>query len=246
MSDISYSSDVKKIQDEEDRARVGQQILTILKYHLGNLSRLTCLDVGCSQGIISKILADNFLKVVGIDVDDVAINNANKNIKKKNLSFIVMDGTKLDFAGNSFDVVVCNQVYNFSLDPKKLLIEINRILKPGGVCFFGARNKFAFWEPQYDLPLLSMMPLKLAEFIIRLLGKGQKYHSRYLSYFGIRKLVKDFNKVDYTIKVMQDPHKFGFKKLIKWSFLFKLIPSPILVLLQPIFPNYIWLLSKRG
>lgn len=242
---IDYSTDVKKILDTKERQEVGNQIVSLLRFDLGKLDKLTCLDVGCSNGVITKLLAGNFNQVVGIDIDRKAIKKAKKDFHQKNLKFFLMDSIKLDFKDFSFDVLVCNQVYNFVDNPEKMMSEIYRVLKPRGKCFFGARNKIAFWDPQYDLPFLSILPSRVSEWIIRFLKIGVKYHSRYKTYFGIKKLCMGFIIHDYTISIIKNPNKYGFDRFTKYQYISKLIPDFVIGLLMPLVPNYIWILEKN-
>jgi glycosyltransferase involved in cell wall biosynthesis/SAM-dependent methyltransferase len=140
---LEYSSDIPQILNEKSRLKKAEQIESFLQIVEIVSKQKRCLDVGSSSGIITAKLARHFKTVLGVDFDPVAIEKAKKKFSKiKNLSFKVMDATDLALSDSSFDVVICNQVYCDVSDPKKLMQEIYRVLKPGGVCFFGARNKY--------------------------------------------------------------------------------------------------------
>ena len=53
------------------------------------------------------------------------------------------DATKLDFADETFDVVVCSCFLSQPFDPVVVVKEINRVLKPGG--------RFGFYEHKTDI-----------------------------------------------------------------------------------------------
>lgn len=241
-NNIYYSEGVPKILEEKDRRRIANQILKVLSAELGSLNNLYCLDVGCSSGVIANELSKEFKRVVGIDVDKKAVELAKKMFKKKKLEFGIADGEELNFKSDTFDVVVCNQVYNFVDNPQKLIDEIHRVLKPGGVCFFSARNKLSIIEPQYKLPFLSILPSKIAEKYLQILKKGKVYFGKnYMYHMQLKKLVSKFSVTDYTTKILKDPEKYGFINLMR----FKIIAN-ILPLNQAIFvlPNFIWILKK--
>ena len=237
-----YSYEVPKILEKKDRVRIGKQIVGVLKAHLGETGKLNCLDIGCSRGVITDKLADRFGRVTGIDVDERALRMAKRDFKKRNLTFIYMDASDLKFRNDSFDVVIANQLYEFVEDDKKVFKEIRRVLRPGGVCFFGARNKYAIMEAQYSLPFLSWLPKKISDLIVKGRGSGSEFIGRYRSYWGLRQLVKDFRVHDYTLKILKNPARFNFTKLNKYKFIFGLLPMPIV---YPFIPNYIWILEKR-
>ena len=226
-----YSIGVPKIQNESQRLKKAKQIYNVLKVYLKqDMDTLNCLDVGSSTGEITNYLADYFRASVGVDVDRFAIDSAKNKFKKKNLTFKSIEDENLDFNNNSFNVVICNQVYNFVEDPEKLMAEIYRVLTLGGVCFFGARNRWALVEPQYNLPFGSWFPALLP------FGKN------YMSYFEIKKLVRMFEVNDVTVEILRTPSKFGFKSLEKYAPFAQILP---LKLFEFLIPNYIFILRKQ-
>jgi len=237
-----YSRALPEILDVHGRMRIARQIYSVLKMHLKDTKGLRCLDFGCSSGVISSYLSDYFESMDAVDVDEEAIVVAKRTYKKKNLKFYSIQGEETKFKDNYFDVVICNQVYNFVDSSPKLVKEIHRVLKPGGICFFSARNKYAFFEPQYNLPFLSWLPESIALKYMKLFGKGDIFFGkRYLSYWGLLKLVNAFKIHDYTTKVLKAPGEYGFTKLEKYAPITRLIPRFLL----PIVPNYIWILEKE-
>jgi len=236
-----YSREVPKILNRKERERIGRQIIGDLGSRLSGTEELSCLDIGCSSGVITNLLAGRFGKVVGVDVDEDALAAARKNFRKKNTTFLGMDASDLKFKNGTFDVVIANQVYEFVDDDRKVFKEIRRVLKPGGICFFGARNKYAIMEAQYNLPFLAWLPKWLSDLIVRAGGKGSEFVGRYRSYWGLRQLVKGFRVHDYTTKLLRDPKKFNFTKPEKYKIFMRTIP---LSAIYPFIPNYIWILEK--
>lgn len=239
-----YSKGISKILDSKDRLRIAKQIDSVIKDYQGNTKSLKCLDIACSSGVITNYMTDSFQEIIGIDIDESALELARKNYFKNNLRFDYMNAEKLTFKDSTFDVVICNQVYNFVEDPNKLIKEIYRVLKPGGICFFSARNKFALIEPQYGLPFLSWLPYKLGKTYIHFSNKGNEYFGKnYLSYKGLKHLVSNFKVIDYTTKVLKNPLRYRFYRLTKYKLLAKMLP---LDLLLPLMPNFVWLLKKSN
>jgi len=189
-------------------------------------------------------LSQEFREVVGIDIDSQAIEFAKKMYKRKNLIFEIGDAMHLDFSDSSFDVVVCSHVYEHVPNARKMMSEIERVLRPGGVCYFAAGNRFCWNEPPYDLPLLSVLPRMLAHVYLRASGKGQYYYEKHLSYWGLRKLVNRFECKDYSRLVVDNPKKFSAEymfveggKAAKYG---PVIARYFIWLL----PSYIWVLKK--
>lgn len=239
-----YSQGVPVILERKGRIKKAKQIYGVLKEYLKKTDNLNCLDVGCSSGITANYLSKYFKKTVAIDIDKRALEIAQKENKTKNLTFKYMDSEDMTFKNNSFDVVICHQVYNFVNNPTKLMKEIYRVLKPGGACYFSARNKLSLIEPQYKLPLLSLMPPSIGTTYLKLFKKGNKYFGQEYMYLQeLKKLVSDFKVHNYTEKILKNPNVFGFKGLQKIAPILKLLPTDSLL---PIIPNYIWILEKKN
>lgn len=220
------------------RVLKARKIIAVLKDYLGNLSNLTCLDLGCSVGHITRFLGKNFESVVGVDVDDNVIAKAKTINTAKNVSFKLSGENKIPFPDGLFDAVVFNQIYEHVKTPKKLVTEIMRVLRKGGVCYFGVRNKLFFMDGHYPIPFLGIMPKKIADFIVRVFYGKDEYDVRLYSLAELRNLVKDFGVVDYTLKVFENPKKYFLKGSFKllWPF-----AKGFYILI----PNYIWILVKN-
>ncbi len=223
----NYSQSVPEIFEESGRLRIARQFESLIKIELGNTKTKKCLDVGCSSGIITNYLAKNFKQITGVDIDGAAVAKASGNC-------IVYDGKKLPFPSNSFDVVTCNQVFGYTSDPESLASEIYRVLKPRGKCLLSLRNKYSFIEGQSGLPLIHLLPNKIAKTIANILNR-QYYPTKLLSLFDINEIFKRFKIKNITLDIIKDPLKYGFTKIKKFS-----LDSRLLSLV----PNYIIWLTK--
>ena len=99
----------------------------------------TVLDIGCADGMFSKVILDKSKaqKLVGIDVLKTSIAWANKHwAKGGKMKFMVKDAHKLDFASSSFDAVVALEVLEHVHKPLEVLKEVKRVLKKGGYGIF--------------------------------------------------------------------------------------------------------------
>ncbi|MBB6094703.1 SAM-dependent methyltransferase [Povalibacter uvarum] len=112
---------------EEFRARVTQ------------LSRGHCvLEYGCGDEIMAFDLAHTARQVTGIDISDVAIQQAQAVASERNLpnvKFVVDNAEDMRFADRSVDVVIGAGIIHH-LDIPKSLQELRRVLRDGGVAIF--------------------------------------------------------------------------------------------------------------
>jgi ubiquinone/menaquinone biosynthesis C-methylase UbiE len=241
-----FSINSPYVFDIQNRERKARTMVAVLENHLSRpLSDCDLLNVGGSAGIIDNYLSDYFCSVKSIDIDEYAISHANNNFSKRNLEFRVADALNLPYEDNAFDVVVCSHVYEHVPDPYKMFSEIHRVLNPGGVCYFSAGNRLMWNEPHYDLPLLSVIPRPLAHLYMRLAGKGKYYHEKHLSYWGLKKLVKDFKCTDYTTKLVREPEAYMTDYMIPPGSLKSRLASTYLQIAYWAFPGYIWILEKQ-
>ena len=96
------------------------------------------LDIGCSQGVASVLLAERGEKVVGVDNEMPAIEFAERVREKLDpeaqarLEFVEADAERLPFEPKSFDHAICSEVLEHVDDPERVVEEIFRVLRPGG------------------------------------------------------------------------------------------------------------------
>lgn len=116
------------------------EIETALEYMCEGL---TTLDVGCGLGYaVVKYASLNKIKAYGIDYAGNMIAGAKKLLKENKPALIgevyfqEASVLELPYADNFFDVVTSSRCLMALLDwelQKKALVEINRVLKPGGI-----------------------------------------------------------------------------------------------------------------
>jgi 2-polyprenyl-3-methyl-5-hydroxy-6-metoxy-1,4-benzoquinol methylase len=243
----NFSDSSPAMHDVNGRRKKAATMVAVLSdYFDVPLQKLHVLDVGGSTGIIDDYLADHFGSVTGIDIDVKAINLATQSFCRRNLYFHSGDAMHIEVFDEAFDVVICSQIYEHVPDSNKMMKEIFRVLRPGGVCYFAGSNRLMWNEPHYNLPLLSVVPRKIAHWYIRLSGKADFYHELHFSYWGLKKLVKDFNVVDYTRKLIEDPTQFGTAYMIPPGTLKARLAQFIVSRAYWVVPGYIWLLEKPG
>lgn len=234
--------------DEKFHQKKAEKIILILVEELNEKTKeAKCLDIGCSSGIITNYLADYFQKVIGVDIDEKALMFARKKYHKNNLEFKNLDVLKKPLPNESFDVIICNQIYEHVDNANLLINNIYHMLKPGGICFFGAANKIAaLFECHYQgLPFVAWMPKKIADLMVKVFRGKESYDVKFLSYFTLRKLVKDFILKDYTFEIIKNPGKYKAEDVIKNKSFFTKIPLFILKFFTPLIPSYVWILKKK-
>jgi 2-polyprenyl-3-methyl-5-hydroxy-6-metoxy-1,4-benzoquinol methylase len=130
------------------------------------------LDVGCSQGIASILLAREGHRVIGIDREHEAIRAARERLDqeeaqvRERVEFRVGEGRAVGFPDGSFDAVLLGELLEHQLDPGRLLDEARRVLRPGGRIVvttpYGVHPYPDHKEPLYLSALLERLSSKLS------------------------------------------------------------------------------------
>lgn len=115
--------------------------IQLIKNHILH-KNMRLLDIGCGQGHFTNVFKSEFpdMDVYALDHSISAIRYANKNFK--DINFSVADAFQPPFADDSFDIVVCNNLWEHVPDPVKLAIAIYRILKTDGVLIVSTPSRY--------------------------------------------------------------------------------------------------------
>jgi len=140
------------------------------------------LDVGCGFGRSLPYLSFSAKKVVGVDISQEMIKEAEKLTSScSNIALQISESEDMDIEDSSIDKVICFAAFD-AMYQKKALIEFNRICKIGGTILLTGKN---------DSFMCDDKEAKLAE-----LGARRKSHPNF------------FTDVSLLMKSM---HLFGFK-----------------------------------
>ncbi len=233
------------LKDRRGRGQKFRKILSVLSDFRPETQSLTCLDIGCSSGVITSFLQDHFSMAIGVDIDQEAVQHARSQGISPRVQYLMGDAMAIPLREESIDVVVCNHIYEHVPDPRQLMEEIYRVLKREGICYFAAGNRHVIMEGHYGLPFLSWVPKPVAHLYLRLFGKGTFYYEEHLSLRGLRKLVRKFEIHDYTLRIIQAPDQFSATDLfdpgtVSYRFIRRFAPF-----LYRWIPTYIWVLKKK-
>ena len=109
-------------------------------------NRKRLLEIGCGVGTDLVHFAKHGAIVTGVDLAEIAVELARKNFRLRGLSgdFHLMDGEKLQFPVETFDVVYAHGVIQYTADPARMVQEIHRVLKPGGKAILMVYNRLSW------------------------------------------------------------------------------------------------------
>ncbi|KAH8901549.1 S-adenosyl-L-methionine-dependent methyltransferase [Thozetella sp. PMI_491] len=147
--------DVFKFMETRNAENSAAYLLPTLNNLKDKNAGVKLLDVGAGPGSISC----SFAQILGpeghvtaVDFNPTAIDRAKAVAEMKgvtNISFQVANARELPFEDDTFDVVHCHQTLAHNKDPWKILREMLRVTKPGGIVAAreGDTDTEAFWPP---------------------------------------------------------------------------------------------------
>ncbi len=130
------------------------------------------LDVGCNKGELVSVLRNFSSDVRGCDINADTIKSSDVD------DLDVLAAENLSYQTNAFDKIICSHVIEHIPQLHKALSEIERVLRPGGLCvliypfeiFKGSNCILDAWEVYSDisycrkLHVRKLHPWKLKEF----------------------------------------------------------------------------------
>lgn len=217
----------------------GQWLIETLK-RFKQLKGKRVLDVGSGCGGISIAFVKNGLETVNFDTARkytiVSQRWAEENGVK--LNQMLASGEEMPFKDESFDVIICSDVIEHLERPEKLVKEISRILQKGGMLYLTCPNKMSprhIWEDShYFLPLIVLLPRKLADIYVRATKRGERTEVIFLPTYS--KLIRMFEKAGIKLYSFELENKINeFKK----SPLYKKLPRLVIFYCKHVYLKWI-------
>jgi 2-polyprenyl-3-methyl-5-hydroxy-6-metoxy-1,4-benzoquinol methylase len=138
------------------------------------------LECGCSTGFISRHLAAAGTRVVGIEIDTEAAEEARQFCAR----VLSLDLNRPDWSkdlGERFDLVTYGDVLEHLLEPQAVLRETKNVLAPGGRVFISLPN-IAYWTMRAKL--------LLGRFEYESMGLLDYTHLRFFTFHTARKMIE--------------------------------------------------------
>lgn len=161
------------------------------------------LDVGCGDGAVTLALKEamNAKEAFAVEIAPEGVAAA----RRRGIEAVQLDVDEddLPFEDDTFDAVYCGEIIEHVFDTDHLLLEANRVLKPGGVCVLTTPN-LAGWANRFAL-LLGYQPYPTAvstrhEGAGKLLFKGEEGQWGHIRVFALRALKELVGRCSFRIE----------------------------------------------
>jgi SAM-dependent methyltransferase len=158
------------------------------------------LDCGCGIGQYVRPLCERLgLDAFGVEYEQQAVDTAHSDDFLKN-RVSQGDLQNLNFSNDEWDYALLNEVLGHVGDDEKVLCEVRRVLKPGGLLFVYSPNRWFPFETHgvtlkmngrrvYWLPFVPYLPVKL----------GEHFYSSYARNYWQGQLRKMSERAGFTI-----------------------------------------------
>ncbi len=101
------------------------------------------LDVGCGGGLLAEEFARLGCVVTGVDPSEKSLETARDHARQEGLAIEYRQGVgeDLPFPAGAFEIVYCCDTLEHVNDLGKVIGEISRVLKPGGIFLYDTINR---------------------------------------------------------------------------------------------------------
>ena len=159
---------------------------------IGLLDLGEVVDLGCGDGVLAELVSERASGVTCVDISATVIAAARKRLHAlKHVRFVEADMHALPLPDAGYDHVFLMHALAYTADPKRVLQETARLLKPGGRLIVAALAEHTHEETMraYDHVNLGIAPDKLRKLLV---GCGYNVESCRVSsheprppYFGV-------------------------------------------------------------
>lgn len=173
MSDRVYRQP-HAVLDPVGRRIKAEKIRRLLELNKSLAGLIRVLEIGTGSGAIASYFAS--LPDIQCEVD--AVDVLDQRSVTDGYRFQKVDGVKLPFDDESFDIVISNHVIEHVGNASQQMAhlgEIARVLSLRGVAYLASPNRWQLVEPHYRLVFLSWLPRPFRSFYLRVSGKGDYY-----------------------------------------------------------------------
>jgi ubiquinone/menaquinone biosynthesis C-methylase UbiE len=205
-------------------------------------------EIGCGRGGNLLVLSEIYEQVVGLDPHLTSLILAKKFLDEHgvtNVALIHGYGQQIPYAEGDFDYVTAVNVLEHVLDVERVVAEIWRILRPGGIFVADSRNRFdiLFPEPHVRLRFVGLLPRRWAKRYVRW-RRGLDYSgTQLLSYIDLSRVLKKHFRSQHKI-LCAKVSAYGYPATIDtWVDRLNRLPG-IAQLMRFVFPSYLVVAQK--
>lgn len=233
----------------------GEMLLEVLE-RLSPVEGKFFLDVGCGAGGLAIAFTKRSSATVAFDVDLKYLKVATAWGREEGveLNLLVASGESMPFKSEAFDFVACSDVIEHLNNPSKMVGEVARVLKKGGIVYLTCPNKISprivLKDNHYLLPFFTLLPRRIAEAYVKATKRGETNEVLFLPLYP--KLVKTFERAGIRLYSWNLDEKIrSLRRLLPNSRIGRVVTRAATLLLKHFYikwlcPVWIFLGKKTG
>lgn len=186
------------------------------------------LDLGCGAGFLANELARHGYEVTGLDASESSLRVARQYDTTGKVKYECGDAYALPYPDASFEVVCAMDFLEHVEEPGRVVAEVARVLKPGGLFFFHTfnRNPIAWliiikgveWFVKNTPPDMHILRLFVKPAELRAMCEQSHLRVEFLKGFVPKILQRPFWRMLFTGTVVKD-FEFHFTKSMLTGYL---------------------------
>jgi 2-polyprenyl-3-methyl-5-hydroxy-6-metoxy-1,4-benzoquinol methylase len=189
------------LPESDGRARAQRELSGAIGLNVCNelakmgiaISGKRVLDLGAGMGGLSTELVRRGAIVVGLEPGAGWCQIAADRVRSAGAGDVISAvGEAIPLASESIDVIVSHQVLEHVQNPRQVIEEAFRVLKPGGHFYFAYANYFSFREQHYRVFWLPLLPKVLGAAYLRLRGRNPQFLMEsvtYTTFYSVRRVM---------------------------------------------------------
>ena len=137
-----YRNDLREMWDPSIERHMFHLYHNQLELYLSIARRYharTILDVGCAQGTLALLLAEDGHDVTAVDIRPAFLDYAKTRYERGNIRFLAANAFEIAGLG-PFDLVFANQIIEHLVYPIDFLRSLAALVRPGGVLVISTPN----------------------------------------------------------------------------------------------------------
>ncbi len=162
------------------------------------------LDIGCGGGSLAKKLNTSSKIIDGISISPNELHEA-KEFLRHGYLFNLENGLPPEIQENTYDCVICSHILEHIAYPEKLLEDIKKVLKPGGILVVALPNLFHY---------KTRLQLLKGNFPYAEAGIWDYTHVRWYTFKSALILLSQNFEVDYATVTGGLPFNRFFKRIL--------------------------------
>lgn len=209
----NYYDQQAQSYDPEQRlsSSTASLIVKAIRRRIQHSDCFNLVDIGCGNAYLSSRLLADMGRGIFLDISSAMLEQAKHRLKSLKGNFVCADARAIPFKQCSMSIVLMSFVLHLLTDPEYAIIEIERILMPGGHFFFVTYDPQDLVEdlhhkyfPGYrDIDLKRFSPLSKLKDLFHNRGFEKINPTKYQ--YKIR-----YNNVEEAVAVVKDKPFSGF------------------------------------